>query len=187
MSSIQLELPFPPDEQWKDIPGWEGLYQVSSAGLFRRLTSPKPDYPVLSLVAVNIAPNGYARVRLFKGVSRKYVYVHRLVMLAFKGVCPEGMQVNHIDGNKINNHLNNLEYVTPQQNITHAQTVLGTHQGRKGLQVRGFKVVLNETKVREIRALSAQSTTHTQIARLYHVSIAAISLIVHRKNWKHVD
>jgi len=183
--SIQLPLPFPPEEIWKDIPGYEGLYQASNEGRLRRLICPRPGYPAYSIVMINIAPNGYARVRLARSDTRKYIYCHRLVMLAFRGECLDGMQVNHIDGDKTNSYLNNLEYVTPKQNIAHAQSILGTHQGKHGTDVK--MAILDDDKVRAIRQLARQGTMQRQIARMYGVCEANISMIVHRKTWKHVD
>jgi hypothetical protein len=64
--------------------------------------------------------SGYLKVTLNKGKISKRPLVHRLVLLAFKPILDKNLQVNHIDGNKQNNLLNNLEWCTPLENVTHA-------------------------------------------------------------------
>lgn len=64
--------------------------------------------------------DGYREVVLSEGARRRSVRVHRLIMEAFEGVAPKAIQVNHKDGNKLNNCLSNLEYVTVTQNSHHA-------------------------------------------------------------------
>jgi hypothetical protein len=65
-------------------------------------------------------PRGYRFVSLYDSGVGRQEYVHRLVAAAFIGPCPDGMQVNHKDLDKSNNHFNNLEYVTSQGNMAHA-------------------------------------------------------------------
>ena len=97
-------------ETWKDIPGYEGLYQVSSTGLIRnkrqkllkQKTSKKSPYKKISL-RVNNTPKSY--------------YVHRLVLSAFKPSINENLlTVDHIDRNPTNNNLSNLRWLTMVQN-----------------------------------------------------------------------
>src|SRR5688572_4423933 len=114
--------------EWKDVPGYEGYYQVSNNGLVKRVKATL-QRPADSLV-INYRQNtGYIYVYLQRGHGAKRVHcrVHRLVMMAFRGECPPGMHVNHIDGDKANNHIDNLEYVTPSENSYHAYRVLGYH------------------------------------------------------------
>lgn len=98
-------------EIWKDIPEYEGLYQVSNEGRIRRNGQTRKlhkDY------------RGYLTVSLSKHSKMKYYKVHRLVALAFIPN-PEGKRtVNHKDGNKENNRLENLEWATHSENIIHA-------------------------------------------------------------------
>ena len=112
-------------EEWKDIVGYEGLYQVSSEGRVKSL-----DRTVLGKNRW-----GGKRLRTFKGAILKQFFnhywivdlckngvpqhhlVHRVEYEAFYGPIPEGMQVNHIDENPLNNRLENLNLLTPSQNI----------------------------------------------------------------------
>ena len=99
-------------EIWRDIKGYEGLYQVSSWGNVRnsqgRIMYQEPNY------------KGYPRVRLIKSGVKKNKRVNRLVAEAFIPN-PYGLpQVNHKDGNKRNNSFSNLEWITQEMNISHA-------------------------------------------------------------------
>lgn len=98
-------------EIWKDIPGYEGRYRVSDKGNVY-------SYYNNGLLS-QINHNGYKAVYLQKKSHRRRYKVHRLVMLAFVGYEPE-YEVNHIDGNKFNNNLENLEYCSAEENIKHA-------------------------------------------------------------------
>lgn len=107
-------------ERWLAIPGYEGWYEVSDAGRVRRVR-PAHNSHVGKIIAGGSNPVGYRIMRLCRlGVIRGFT-THALVMLAFVGPRPDGAQVNHKDGNKKNNRLSNLEYVTPAENIAHAK------------------------------------------------------------------
>ena len=100
------------EEVWKDVPGYEGLYRVSNTG------------KVFGIKRKNIlaaAPNekGYMYVVLCKNGKMKSKRVHKIVMLAFRGEA-NGLEINHIDGDKKNNNLSNLEYCTHYENMHHA-------------------------------------------------------------------
>lgn len=103
--------------EWKAIPGWEGRYEVSNAGEIRTLINTRGnllDVAVLKKQTKNNA--GYACVSLSSdGVSRMF-NVHSLVMLAFVGTRPDGMEVRHLDGNRLNPHKDNLVYGYPEDN-----------------------------------------------------------------------
>ena len=103
-------------EEWRDLPGhfW---YKVSSEGdVWRRPSLRWPSGKFLSQACLK----GYAAVTIFNGSKPKLTYVHKLVALAFIGPRPDGMHINHKDGDKTNNHADNLEYVTPSENTRHA-------------------------------------------------------------------
>jgi HNH endonuclease/NUMOD4 motif len=122
--------------EWRDIPGYEGCYQVSDDGqvksLARRIksapgcTRPLPE----RIMKQEVDRTGYARLQLRSDGSYAHHLVHRLVMLAFVGECPDGMEVCHNDGVKLNNNLSNLRYDTRSANqydsIRH-----GTHRGSR--------------------------------------------------------
>lgn len=104
-------------EKWKDIPGWEGIYQISSHG---RLKSFKK-YQSGRILKNTNKRGGYLSVVLCKkGRDDRYCRIHRLVAEAFLTRLPGKTQVNHKDCNPQNNHVENLEWVTPSENIRHA-------------------------------------------------------------------
>lgn len=115
-------------EIWKDVEGYDGKYQVSNLGRVRSV-----DHTTISsigkkrhfkgqLIKPHITKCGYMRICIH---GKKVLFVHRAVAKAFVPGYFEGAQVNHKDENKQNNRYDNLEWVTPKENINH-----GTHNKR---------------------------------------------------------
>lgn len=105
-------------EIWKDIVGYENLYQVSSLGRIRSLRFNK-----IRILKNSINRQGYMRVNLFKDKVALTCSVHQLVGINFieNPLCKE--QVNHIDGNKLNNCVENLEWSSSLENVRHAHRI----------------------------------------------------------------
>ena len=102
-------------EEWRDIPGYEGKYQVSNLGRVKSLSyHMSKKEKVLSPCFDNY---GYYLIQLSKDNSQKTYKLHRLVWEAFNGPVPEGMQINHINENRIDNRLENLNLMTPKENV----------------------------------------------------------------------
>lgn len=109
-------------ETWKDIQGYEGIYQISSYGQVRSLDRfDGIRYRKGQLIALAMKKNGYLQVGLRKDGKRKWFGVHRLVAIHFIDNPLNKSQVNHIDCNKQNNHVSNLEWVSPEENMKHAR------------------------------------------------------------------
>lgn len=105
-------------ENWKDVPGWEGLYQVSDMGRIRSFKT-KPEGRVLSR---KNKKGAYIQVILRSaGRPPRYVSLHRLVAEAFIPNPKNLPQVNHKDGDRQNNRASNLEWCTGAQNVRDAQ------------------------------------------------------------------
>lgn len=102
-----------PMEQWRDIPGFEGLYQVSNSGKVKSLRRGAELKP-------GTDKGGYLYVGLCSRGIQKTCKIHRLVALAFLPNDEGKRTVNHIDGNKLNNSVDNLEWATHSENIIHA-------------------------------------------------------------------
>ena len=114
------------EEIWRDIEGYEGLYQVSNLGRVKSLTriihhknnTLQPRYEKIMNAKNN--QRGYLKIRLSKNSKRSSYYVHRLVALTFIPNDNNKRCVNHKDCNKLNNILDNLEWATDSENIIHA-------------------------------------------------------------------
>lgn len=107
------------DEIWKDIPGFEGRYQVSNIGNIRSLQDNHGNERIQSR-ATWISPKGYQYVQLFVKDVRHNVSVHHAVASAFIPNPENKYTVNHKDGNKLNNQVTNLEWATYSENLKHA-------------------------------------------------------------------
>ncbi len=123
-------------ETWKDVKGYEGIYQVSSHGRVKSLARVVNDIFGEHMTEEIIMHPGkgkhYYHVRLCKNGAKETTSVHRLVAKTFIRNPDNKPCVNHIDGNKLNNHVENLEWVTYSENIQHAiRTGLKKPQKRK--------------------------------------------------------
>lgn len=167
---------------WKDIPGYEGIYQVSNTGLVKRIKTSKGARAGRILVPGH--DRGYPSVNLLTNGKYKHRKIHQLVMLAFVGDRPAGIEVNHKNGIRHDNRLENLEYLTKQENITHSVQVLHSH--RRGVDKPNSK--LNDFAVREIRRLYSEGgISHAQLAKRYGVNSVSILHVIHRTTWKHIE
>jgi transposase len=126
---------------------------------------------------------GYYRVWLKDNEGNKAQHlVHRIVAITFIPNQHQKEQVNHKDGNKQNNHVNNLEWVSRQENMRHAfDTGLNSNLGS-----RNGKAVLNESQVLEIYQLCLDGKSNVEIAALYDVNKNMVNLIRGRYSWAHI-
>jgi DNA-binding transcriptional regulator YiaG len=183
-------------EIWKDIPGYEGLYQASSLGRIRsldRYVEAKSKkglwYKRLRKGKVlktdkKIGKSGYEGCTLNK-VS---INVHRAVALAFLGNPPYLAQVNHINGNKRDNRAVNLEYCSSKENIHHAMKLGLFDEMKKRMsdKSRGEgnpKAKLTENQVRAIRQATS---TAAEAAKVFGVSKNTVHQIRQKRTWKDV-
>ena len=121
-------------EIWKDVKGYEGIYQVSNTGLVRSIDRVNSRGAKIKgrVLAQAEGKGGYKVVCLSKEGKAKEGKVHRLVAQAFIENLGDLPQVNHIDGDKENNEVENLEWVTAKRNIEHAhETGLRDYRGKR--------------------------------------------------------
>jgi len=132
---------------------FEGNYEVSNEGNVRRATPGRKTFPGKELKRV-LMGMGYYVVNPVRNGKNVYTYVHRLVINSFVGETPIGCEVNHIDGNKLNNKLSNLEFVSHKENMRHAR--------RLGLI--NDRTRYDNSIIDNVRILAAGGSTHTQIS-----------------------
>lgn len=125
---------------------------------------------------------GYQRVALNKNGKQKRMYVHRLVAKTFIPNEENRTQINHKDGNKLNNHISNLEWCTNQENIIHSYKT-GLRVGTDAKGERNTMARLSEEDVMEIRI---SNNKIARIANKFGVSKSCIYKIKQRKRWAHV-
>lgn len=117
-------------EVWREIEGFEGIYDVSNHGRVRRHYGAWNNKPYVKVLKPwPKGPKGHLAVGLAlgRGRERSVRLVHRLVLAAFVGSCPDGMEVRHLDGNPGNNTVENLAYGTHSENEMD-KVLHGTHR-----------------------------------------------------------
>jgi len=166
------------EEQFKQIKGYNN-YLISELGRvfnlkFKRFLKPGKD------------KDGYFLVDLYKNGVGKTHKVHRLVTLAFIPNPENKPTINHIDGVKTNNFVDNLEWATNKENTQHAlDNGLLKPPCLKGSKVGNSK--LTESQVLEIRKLYATGDYYQKdLAKIFNVGQTLISFIVNRKIWQHI-
>jgi hypothetical protein len=168
-------------EEWRPVVGHEGVYEVSSLGRIKRVAAAYNSSAGRILEGFFDASTGYQGIVLSHKNKRWQGYVHHLVMAAFVGPLPEGQEVNHKDGNKLNNARSNLEYLTHPENQKHA--------AETGLYLKGeqqSQAKLTEQAVREIRNLR-HVVSQRELAKHYGVSQTVIGRVQRRRLWSHVE
>lgn len=177
-------------EEWRPVVGYEGLYSVSDAGRVR-------SHRNHIFLKPYIGKKGYAHVTPSRANRRVKTAIHTLVANAFIGLRPIGQEVNHKNGRKADNRLDNLEYVSQPENVRHAyRTGLAatgdSHYSRtKPEQLargeRSAKSDLTEDRVREIRHVYANTKiSYVKLAVQFGITAAAVGYIVRRESWTYI-
>lgn len=182
----------PPKERWRPVVGYESEYEVSDHGQVRSLPRTVPDARtgirrlpgrLLSQIPMN---NGYVAVGLCRRGRVKLAKVHRLVLEAFVGPCPEGCETRHYpDRDKTNNKLVNLSWSSHSQNAKD-RVPQGSTVPLRGEDHPGSK--LTEKKVQKIRSLyKTGKYTQKEVAEMVGgIRQSTVSIIVTRRIWGHV-
>jgi hypothetical protein len=173
-------------EEWTWVIGRKGKYKVSTFGRVRSV----PRY-------CRIRNGGIRKVKgcilkpgkgdyLFVGLANgnntnDRVNVHILVLEAFIGPCPEGMEARHLDGNSYNPKLSNLKWGTPVQNardrVTHGTIV-------RGIKIKHSK--LSPRKVHKIRRMLRKGMSQWDVGQVFGIHQVTVSEIHRKKIWKHI-
>jgi hypothetical protein len=174
-------------EHWRPIPGAEGFYRVSDQGRIRSERLPHKTVGRQRGRVLKPCPDnkGYLLFRIcIPGRPPKTMKVHRAVALAFLGPAPEGLQINHKNGDKRDNRVENLEYISCRENIRHCWQ-MGLHGVA---HTRGETNVSSKLREADVLAIRAQypSMSYAQLARKYRVTLQNIYSIVKRQTWRHV-
>lgn len=183
-------------EQWKPAVGYENFYEVSNFGRIKCLSKGTgnnysrvlPEKIASQRIGVKKYGN-YCLVNFCVNGIKKVKKVHRLVAEAFLDNNENKPQVNHIDGVKTNNSVENLEWATQSENIKHAFRIGLNKPNVDNPKIRGSAHVhskLTETDVLNIRKLSESGMTQKAISKIYGVHPNNINVIVLRKTWKHI-
>jgi len=168
-------------EVWKDVVGYEGLYQVSNLGNVKSLGNEFSRKE--RLLKLSFQSKGYLTVVLQKDAKRKMVLVHRLVAEHFIPNIYNKPQINHINGIKTNNRIENIEWVSHRENLDHAINNDLILKGEKNKKSK-----LKDVDVIEIHSLLQKGTTTTkELSETYNVSYSTIDGIRTNRYWKHLN
>lgn len=149
------------------------LYDVFPDGRIQRKGSKKCKVPT-------VGPDGYCRVTF--SVQNKAICktVHSVIAEAFLGPRPDGCEVNHKDGDKKNNKVENLEYVTRSENLLHRSRVLGIGRGESNSQAK-----ITAEVVRQIRDDHCRGMGYKRLAAKYGLSWGLVRDVATRRTWAH--
>jgi len=182
-------------EIWKDIKGYEGLYQVSNYGNIKSLKRTVPHGAIKTIskkekiMTLKKTHKGYYSMQLYKGGKRKGYAVHRIVAMHFLDNKENYETVDHIDANKKNNYYKNLEWVTNSEN--------NRRKVEKRLHIFGERIFTNKLKEKDVlhirREFWLNSDTYDQkvetydkLVKGYGVCRGTIKEMCRNKTWRHL-
>jgi hypothetical protein len=171
-------------EVFKDIKGYIGKYQISNLGTIKTLDrlDSLGRFKKSVILKTTLDHDGYVRITLNGDSSKKKNFsIHRLVMETFNPISEKSLQVNHIDGNKQNNNINNLEWITGKKNVIHSLQI--------GLRPSGEdhpNAKLTNFQVKQIPELQKQGYSLHTISKLYGVAYSTIKNINAKRKWNYL-
>jgi len=166
-------------EQWREVEGWRG-YEVSDLGRVRswKRSRQTPDADLPRVLSSWQLSSGYLLVTLKDCGRRANMYVHRLVLAAFVGPCPEGREAAHWDGDKENNALGNLRYATPAENTADKR--------RHGSIPAGAAHYATALTREDAQGIKNHPGTHRDAATAFGVTYHTAYRIRTGRTWRHL-
>jgi hypothetical protein len=194
------------NEEWKDVRGFGGRYQVSTMGRVKSGDVTVTHRGNRGSIVTRLIPGkilrggtnkergGYMSYALVsqQGAPRRSFYAHRLVADAFvEGRTEEKCEVNHINFDKLDNRAVNLEWVSRAKNMDHAYSGGRFLRANKlqSIRIRGtnaWNAKLTEEKVADIRRLSSDGRKHRSIAAEFGINVCTVNDVVTGRSWSHV-
>lgn len=163
-------------EIFKDIKDYEGLYQISNLGRIKSFCRRTP-----KIIKNQKSGPGYPYITLCREASKKSIFIHRLIAETFINNPKNKQEVNHKNGVKTDYSIENLEWVTPSENQSHAF--------KTGLSKNTFIAIkkanrkFNDSQIKEIRELYKKGFCVSKIAKLFNEAIDIISKICRNKTY----
>lgn len=173
-------------EVWKDVKNYEGLYQVSSLSRIKSLSRTTKgrwgDTNFKERLLKQYSRDGYLAVKLCFNNVQTNMASHRIIAMTFIPNPENKLEVNHKDGNKLNNSIDNLEWCTHQENIQHS------YDTKLNVPKTGEKHHRSKLKNKEVlqirKELRVVGCNQTALAKKYKVSNTLITYIKNNKLWK---
>lgn len=176
-------------EQWRDVEGWEGFYQVSSHGRIYSVPRRSAIGRKIGgrILKGRVTGSGYHMVTFARDCVNHPITVARMVAFAFiPNPDPENLtEVLHIDGDKLNSRVDNLRWVNYETVSAHTDHVLHRANKARGEQIKRARLTADQ--VIQIRKKHKKwKVTHQNLADEYGVTKSCIECVIRRRTWKHI-
>ena len=178
------------DEIWKDIEGYEGLYQISNFGNVKSLAKPRKNgnntqyIQKEKLLKQSFTSTGYKKVELYKNGKRKSFKVHRLVAKAFISNPENKPEVNHIDGNKINNFAYETGFNSKKKILDEVKIIELYNNGTSKEEIAKMFDVSNVVIVRILKENDIKLRTKSEAFNKYHLDELDLNELLKTKTQK---
>jgi hypothetical protein len=167
---------------FRDVPGWPGYVASTQGHVFSCRTNGGKLGDRWHFRCPTLSRDGYLQLGVHQNRRSLFTGVHSLVLSAFEGRCPPGLQVRHGNGNRTDNRIDNLRWGTPRENIgdreAHGNTARGERNGRAKLR---------RADAEELRRLRGQGWTFMRLARWFGISKRQAGRIINHETWKHAE
>lgn len=171
-------------KEWKPLVNYENSYEISNFGEIRgidRISGKRKGVVKGKLLKQSLNHKNYLEVRLYKNSKSMTKVVHRLVALSFIPNPLNLPQVNHIDGNKSNNRVENLEWVSNSQNQLHAYKI-GLQPSRAG--EKNNNASITDVEVTNYKLLYNSGMSVIEISKNTDIPLSKIRAIIYGTSWK---